>query len=292
MAELLGTGYDALSLEIDGSESRQRALSSEPAPAKSTASTIFWTPKPASLPQAAATAQPAGLSTELAFKEASTRAAMVSAAGSGLVEEEAAAPVRADRDGQPVQGHIVSPAPTTERMQCVQGQVSSQLGDRLLDFDTNASCAIPFLVGGLYPISDVWHIEPGLDEPSRLRVHIAQFAREIAEEAAVANQIVPSDSGIGFVCMIPRVGQVSALPDFPRALLALLHALSMPESIATGLNRARLDNDLAPLLHGAGAASTRLSDTGLMKLFRLLRLARRLRDLEHSTGFADQGRDS
>jgi hypothetical protein len=58
------------------------------------------------------------------------------------------------------------------------------------------------------------------------------------------------------------------------------------------LNRARLDNDLAPLLHGMGAASTRLSDTGLMKLFRLLRLARRLRDLEHRTGFADPGRDS
>ena len=292
MAELLGTDYDALSLEIDGSESRQRALSSEPAPAKSTASSIFSTPKPASLPQAATTAQPAGVSTGLALKEASTRAAIASAAGSGLAEEEAAAPVRADRDGQPVQGHIVSPAPTTERVQRVQGQVSSQLGDRLLDFDTNVSCAIPVLADGLYPISDVWYIEPGLDEPGRLRVHIAQFAREIAEEAAVAKQIVPSDSGIGFVCMIPRVGQVSVLPDFPRALLALLHALSMPESIATGLNRARLDNDLAPLLQGTGAASTRLSDTGLMKLFRLLRLARRLRDLEHRTGFADQGRDS
>lgn len=292
MAELLGTDYDALSLEIDGNESRQRALSSEPAPAKSTVSTIFSTPKPASLPQAATTAQPADVSTGLAFKGASTRAAMVSAAGSGLAEEEAAAPVRADRDGQRVRGHIVSPAPTTERMQCVQGQVSSQLGDRLFDFDTNASCAIPVLAGGLYPISDVWHIEPGLDEPGRLRVHIAQFAREIAEEAAVAEQIVPSDSGIGFVCMTPRVGQVSVLPDFPRALLALLHALSTPESIATGLSRGRLDNDLAPLLHGMGAASTRLSDTGLMKLFRLLRLARRLRDLEHRTGFADPGRDS
>jgi len=27
--------------------------------------------------------------------------------------------------------------------------------------------------GGLYPISDVWYIDPGLDEPQRLRTHIA-----------------------------------------------------------------------------------------------------------------------
>jgi hypothetical protein len=42
---------------------------------------------------------------------------------------------------------------------------------------------------------------------------------------------------------------------------------------------------LAPLLHGT-AASTRLSDAGLVKLFRLLRLARRLLDLE--AGVASQ----
>jgi len=34
------------------------------------------------------------------------------------------------------------------------------------------------------------------------------------------------------------------------------------------------------LLHGQGDAARRLSDTALVKLFRLLRLARRLRDLE------------
>jgi ParB family protein of integrating conjugative element (PFGI_1 class) len=134
--------------------------------------------------------------------------------------------------------------------------------------------------GGLYPISDVWYIEPGLDVPDRLRVHIAQFAREIAEEAAVADHIEASDGGIGFVCVAPAVGQAKALPAFARAVLTLLHALSAAPPSANGLDRARLADDLAALLHGHGGSATRLSDAALVKLFRLLRLARRLLDLE------------
>ena len=48
----------------------------------------------------------------------------------------------------------------------------------------------------------------------------------------------------------------------------------------TGLDRARLADELAALLHGHGGSATRLSDAALVKLFRLLRLARRLLDLE------------
>ncbi|MGK2924627.1 MAG: ParB family protein, partial [Lysobacterales bacterium] len=134
--------------------------------------------------------------------------------------------------------------------------------------------------GGLYPISDVWYIEPGLDAPDRLRVHIAQFAREIAGEAAVADHIEASAGGIGFVCMAPAVDQAKALPAFARAVLTLLHALSAAPPAANGLDRARLADDLGALLHGHGGSATRLSDAGLVKLFRLLRLARRLLDLE------------
>nr|WP_042886901.1 ParB family protein [Cupriavidus necator] len=292
MAELLDTDYDTLSLEIDDSESRQRALSSEPLPVRPTASTVSATPRPASPPPAATPAQQAGVPTGPVAARPSTRTAMAPAAGSGQAGEVGAEPVRADRDAQRLQGHIVSPAPTTERLQSIQRLVADQLGDRLPDFETNALRAIPVQVGGLYPVSDVWYIEPGLDVPDRLRVHIAQFAREVAEEAAVGEQIEPSDDGIGFVCVTPPVAQARAMPDFARAVLALLHALSTAQPTATGPDRARLADDLAPLLHGRGRTSMRLSDTGLVKLFRLLRLARRLLDLENGTAFADPGHDS
>ena len=161
-----------------------------------------------------------------------------------------------------------------------------------IELEANVLRAIPVQVGGLYPISDVWYIEPALDVPDRLRVHIAQFACEIAEEAAVAGYIEPRDAGIGFVCAPRPVTQAKALSAFACAVLTLLQALSSTAAPSTGLDRARLADDLAPLLHGSGGASMRLSDAGLVKLFRLLRLARRLLDLESGAASVDPGHDS
>ena len=63
-------------------------------------------------------------------------------------------------------------------------------------------------------------------------------------------------------------------------------AKSAAPPAANGLDRARLADELAALLHGHGGSATRLSDAALVKLFRLLRLARRLLDLE--AGVASQ----
>src|SRR5690606_40289876 len=87
-----------------------------------------------------------------------------------------------NRHDERLRAHIVSPASTTERLQSIQRLVADQTGDALPDFESNVLRAIPVQAGALYPISDVWYIEPGLDAPDRLRVHIAQFAREIAGE--------------------------------------------------------------------------------------------------------------
>ena len=267
MAELLEADYDTLALEVDDSESRQRALTSEPAAPNP--ATPVAPAAPAITPQLPPAA-PTPRGTSPAAPPAETPS-----------EPPAAAPN--DRDGQRderLQGHIVTPAPTTERLQSIQRLVADQLGDKLPDFEADALRAIPVQAGGLYPISDVWYIEPGLDAPDRLRVHIAQFAREIAGDAAVADHIEAIDGGIGFVCVAPAVGQAKALPAFARAVLTLLHALSAAPPAANGLDRARLADELAALLHGHGGSATRLSDAALVKLFRLLRLARRLLDLQ------------
>lgn len=165
--------------------------------------------------------------------------------------------------------------------------VADQAGDALPDFEANVLRAIPVQAGGLYPITDVWYIEPGLDAPERLRTHIAQFAREIAEDAGQADCIEPTDAGVGFVCNADALSSSAhALPFLARAVLTLLQALSAgylaaPTPLAT-LDNLRLTDALAPLLQGRRdrPASDRLSDNALVKLFRLLRLARRLLDLE------------
>ena len=282
MAELLGVDYDTLALEINDSESRQRALTSEPAAPVPTSAAVPATrrlPTDPASQDVAPTAPPA----------ATPPAPPIAPPHSGSGEDADTTLVPSEQDEQRderLQGHIVTPAPTTERLQSIQRMVADQLGDKLPDFEADALRAIPVQVGGLFPISDVWYIEPGLDVPDRLRVHIAQFAREIAGEAAVGDHIEASDGGIGFVCVTPAVGQAKALPAFARAMLTLLHALSTAPAPATGLDSARLADDLGPLLHGHGGLVTRLSDAGLVKLFRLLRLARRLLDLE--AGVASQ----
>jgi hypothetical protein len=101
----------------------------------------------------------------------------------------------------------------------------------------------------------------------------------------VAEQVEPSDGGIGFACVAPPAER--ATPPFARTVLTLLQALCAARA-AAGLDRARLADDLALLLYGGGA-HPRLSDAGLVKLFRLLRLARRLVDLESGAGASAPG---
>src|SRR3546814_19953549 len=82
--------------------------------------------------------------------------------------------------GDLLQKHIVSPAPTTERLQSIQRMVADQLGDALPpDFSANVLQSIPVQAGGLYPISDVWYIDASLAPPDPLRLPFAQFARAI-----------------------------------------------------------------------------------------------------------------
>ena len=257
MAELLDVDYDVLALDMTESESRQRALVSEPTPPST----------PPALPEPEAIARPPVDTAPPAAKPAATPSTG-----------------KSDTDGSLLQEHIVSPAPTTERLESIQRMVADQLGDALpRDFSANVLQSIPVQAGGLYPISDVWYIAPGLDTPEHLRIHVAQFAREIAVEADLGECINDRPDGIGFAC---RARTTNPAP-LGRAVHALLTCLAGQQPADVGLDNGQLVIDLPALLHGQGDVTRRLSDTALVKLFRLLRLARRLLDLE--AGTADSG---
>ncbi len=277
LADRLQVDFEVLSLDIEKSEVSHRVLTSEPTPPSpeppqhaaplppSAALTSDQTPSPS---PAESTSRPVTVSTTQGDESAST---------------PTPAPTTGDTD--PLREHIVSPAPTTDRLQTIQRLVAEQLGDSLPSFEANVLQAIPVQAGGLYPISDVWYIEPGLDAPDPLRVHIAQFAQEIAEEAGSAVQVEVTGHGLGFTCRAdaPEMG---TLPFIARAVLMLLDALShgceAPYSVPEPAEPMHLEHTLGPLLHGRGddPLSDRLSDTGLVKFFRLLRLTRRLLELE------------
>lgn len=272
MTELLQLNYDTLALELLDSERRNRApveqairpASRFPAPvvppadgtAAATAAALLAPRSPAEPDRPSQPPAP------------DPHTAAVPDAAQGQVPP-------AGTPDKHMQDHIVSPVATTERLQSIQKLVAEQMGDNLPDFESNVLRAIPVQAGGLYPISDVWYIEPGLDVPDRLRLHIAQFAREIADEVGMAASIEPCEQGIGYQCNVLAAG--SEISQFGRTVVALLAALGGDGEL---VDADLLVQDLARLMYGHGTAAERMSDTALVKLYRLIRLARRLLDLE------------
>ncbi len=197
MSHLLDIDYNVLELDVDSTEHRQRAVTSPPQLPVETATVVQ--------PGRAATPSPDA-----------TQSNGTAAGASGAVPNNDTAPPPAPAptpvsgassgEGDPdarLQGHIVSPADNTERLQTIQHMLAEHTGEPLPTFADRVLQAIPVQVGGLFPINDVWYIEPGLDAPDRLRIHIAQFAQEIAEQAELIDCIEATETRIGFTCSAP-----------------------------------------------------------------------------------------
>ncbi|MFJ4346312.1 ParB family protein [Pseudomonas sp. NPDC089401] len=133
---------------------------------------------------------------------------------------------------------------------------SAPIGSRVQDINRLIAEQVDEQPDGedLFSVADLWHVDASVDSPPCLRVLIAQFATEIAAESEPESVIEPSDEGIGFTCSVAEDAGV-------------LQLLSGSHEFGTLL--------LAP---------ERVSDTSLIKLFRLLRLVRRLHELEAGNG--------
>lgn len=287
MAGLLKIQYDTLAIEIMEGEDRWQLLTSEPELQKTPVSSLITSqyaqettnseePKEHTVP----TGRPADAGKQQPISTPTTD-------DKKLIH-------RSDDDqlewvpANPSDPHIISPVETSERLQSIQRLVAGHLGETSPNLNESALQTIPVQVDGLYPITDVWYIDPTLDEPERLRLHIAQFAREIAEEAGHINVLTPSSTGTGFYCDFSVIGQIDKAPAF--ISMALLDALSYPyqrhQNARSMDEKDCLADNLAALLLGGELCSSgqeqpsRISDAGLVRLFRLLRLARRLFDLE------------
>ena len=196
-----------------------------------------------------------------------------------------------------LQGHVVSPVNTSPRVLHVKQQLAAMEGEQLPDFEANALVSIPVQAGGLHPISDLWYIERDIDTPAELRLHIVQLTREVAASVNAPGEIVDVEGGIGFSYRHPQSEiEVSATTQHT---LTLLQSLSGSMAIALKMLQGQADlpkDALADFEFAAGLGqlllgqpttkdkhpndSGRLCDAALVKLFRIIRLARRLIDLE------------
>ncbi|VXC25160.1 Transcriptional regulator [Pseudomonas sp. 8Z] len=195
-----------------------------------------------------------------------------------------------------LEGHVASPVSTTPRVTEMKQRLAALDGETLPDFNANVLVAVPVQAGGLHPVSDLWYIEREIDSPAELRQHIAAMAREIAESVNAPGEFVEVEGGIGFSYRHPDVDvEVTATAQHTLTLLQSLSgtmgiALKMlkqqPEQMdaigefqfAAGLSQILLGQPLAK--DQVPDDSGRLSDGALVKLFRIIRLARRLIDLE------------
>jgi hypothetical protein len=290
MADLLEMEYDTLAFEITDSDRRWQLLSNEAPLAESGVSTLQGKP-PLSAAKHESTSGPTQFSDAVSptSNKKSAPSASPPTEPVGHPPQGRSATENGGHAAQ-LQQHVVSPASTTKRLQSIQRLVADHTGETLPDFERNVLQSIPIQADSLYPITDIWYIETALNEPARLRTHIAQFAAEIAHEVGAKDAIEPYENGIGFSCQYAD-DRVNTNTSASMAL-ALLHALSTPYLPATHpiSNTASMMpfGQLGYLLQGisdasnnANAAPQRLNDSALVKLFRLLRLARRLIDMEN-----------
>jgi ParB family protein of integrating conjugative element (PFGI_1 class) len=196
-------------------------------------------------------------------------------------------PVSADDQQALIQAHIISPITgLTPRIQAMKRQLAQATGEPIPDFETTCLHAIPVQVGGLHPVSDLWYIEREIDEPTLLRQEIYGLASDVADEVQAPDLLTPSDWGIGFT--LTANAQISPLTPLAAATIRLLDSLSGGLDVQP--DQAVPVTDLSQLMLGCprheaqpACATDRLSDQALVKIFRVMRLARRLIELESST---------
>ncbi|MEZ1662284.1 ParB family protein [Pseudomonas aeruginosa] len=198
-------------------------------------------------------------------------------------------------------GHIVSPVST--KIQQTRQRLAALEGEHLPVFEETALQAIPVQVGGLRPITDLWYIERSIDTPEILRQHIADLAEEIALHVGAPGEIVRIQGGVGYTYREPN--EDPEITDSALHLMTLLQALSGQVQVVLNshdqqtcrdaLGEFQFSAGLAQLLLGQpttgdqpSSQAGRLNDEALVKLFRIIRLARRLVDLELPPAASEQ----
>ncbi|QGF93537.1 chromosome partitioning protein ParB [Pseudomonas sp. CFSAN084952] len=172
--------------------------------------------------------------------------------------------------------NVVSAVSPPSRVQQIREQIDHAIASE--PAKTVATC----------PIDDIWIIAPTLDTPEQLRLAIAGLAREMAAYAGHTESIIDQKNGLGFALNIEQLNLAA-----PRAagVHLLLLALLRAQDEVNWEDRKQLPSALfgqlllgvyqLPLAYrpAVDVGLERLPDGLLIKLYRLIRLARRLIDL-------------
>ena len=176
----------------------------------------------------------------------------------------------------PPETNAVSAVSPPSRVQQIREQIDRETA-------TDAASSVD-----TYVIDDIWSIAPALDSPEQLRLAIAGLAREMAAYAGHPESVIDQKLGLGFALNIDGLG--FSTPRATSVHLLLLALLRAHDNV-NWEDRKQLPSALfGQLLLGVyqlpltdrpavDVGLERLPDSLLIKLYRLIRLARRLIDL-------------
>ncbi len=300
MKRPLGLRYDQILLEITNGQQEQRR------------GTLVDLPAPAAPPGIPAVGQesPAASTTEQAQSQSPAAGLQTSKINSlpGNPSTPPAPPLPVQQQqltdeerAELLAGHIVSPVST--KIQQTRQRLASLEGEHLPVFEETALQAIPVQVGGLHPITDLWYIERSINTPEILRKHIADLVEEIAFIVGAPGTIERIQGGVGYSYREPA--EDCELSEAALHLITLFQSLSGQvqvildkvdsQTCRDALGEFQFSAGLAQLLLGQpttgdqpSSQAGRLNDEALVKLFRIIRLARRLVDLELPPATSEQ----
>ncbi len=300
MKRPLGLRYDQILLEITNGQQEQRrgTLVDLPAPAAPPGIPAVGQENPAASTtgQVQSQSPAAGLQTSktnsLPGNPSTPPAPPLPVQQQQLTDEERA---------ELLAGHIVSPVST--KIQQTRQRLAALEGEHLPVFEETALQAIPVQVGGLHPITDLWYIERSIDTPEILRQHIADLVEEIAFIVGAPGTIERIQGGVGYSYREPA--EDCELSEAALHLITLFQSLSGQvqvildkvdsQTCRDALGEFQFSAGLAQLLLGQpttgdqpSSQAGRLNDEALVKLFRIIRLARRLVDLELPPATSEQ----
>ncbi|RUS67445.1 hypothetical protein CUZ56_01390 [Saezia sanguinis] len=257
LAEHFQTTYDLMALEVSEDESRQRALNTPPTihadAAENSSNPAFFenTPKPLVSNNNDITSSSAVL--PIKTDKSADKPAAAGAHFIGLSSEE--------------------PLPQSQensRVKNIQNLVVQSLEQNTEDIPGQNAHSLPAYADGLYPVTDIWLINPAQNTPDWIKIAIIQLVREIADVYGLAQHIEENNSILGYQCQLVESTSIGC------TVLTFLNALNADATTNYSV-------ELSALLIGKTAHQEPpcLSDTSLIKVFRLIRLSRRLIELNN-----------
>lgn len=183
---------------------------------------------------------------------------------------------------QRIADQTLSPVHESEGHRNLREMLARQEGGEPINFEANAVRSIPLMSDGpeggpVYPVTDIWTVEPQYLAPRDLRVQINQFAQGLARWAGFCKPgdelypVQPSNTGVGYQ-LEPLSDEQSQSPRAQKMWQLLASLAGEP------LHPMYPDASLIGELLGTNNDEDALPDELLVRFYRMVRLVRVLRE--------------